>query len=303
MITVNKRQSAARWDWRFVTARRWNEHRLGDCREAARGRRPHAAALSGRARNCAAPALFRLRDDRRRQQHGGRLSRAGADRAALIGAAAPASASAPRSTPRRTAPSPPRPNLRPCRPPRRRHDRQRRAGFRDAVDPRRRAAGPDHRRAGHADLPDDRLRLRRRRPRRLAVRPAGVRQHLHPHHQPDDRGAGRADGGAGGRAGGARRRLGPRGAGDRLPRADAAGRRIRRLDQALRRLDQPVQSRLQEFRLAGANGPIPTVSTRSSAAITDKTKAIFIEFDRQSRRRRHRHRRDRDDRQAGEDCR
>jgi O-acetylhomoserine (thiol)-lyase len=51
------------------------------------------------------------------------------------------------------------------------------------------------------DLSDDVVRVRRCGPRRLAVRPAGVRQHLHPHHQSD---AGRA----GGARRGARRRHG-----------------------------------------------------------------------------------------------
>ena len=47
--------------------------------------------------------------------------------------------------------------------------------------------------------------------------------------------------------------------------------------QALWRLDQPVQPRLQEFRLERGRGPIPTTSARSSARSTPKTKAIFIE--------------------------
>ena len=97
----------------------------------------------------------------------------------------------------------------------------------------------------------------------VAVRAAGVRQHLHPHHQPDDRRARGARRRAGGRAGGARRRLRPRRAGGGVPRADAAWRRIRRLDKALRRFDQPVRPRLQEFRLARSNGPIRTISTPS----------------------------------------
>ena len=52
---------------------------------------------------------------------------------------------------------------------------------------RRPAAGSDHRRAGHADLPDHVLRLRGHRPRRRAVRAAALRQHLHPDHEPDHR--------------------------------------------------------------------------------------------------------------------
>ena len=82
-----------------------------------------------------------------------------------------------------------------------------------ACHPRRRAARPDDRRARDADLPDDLLRLRRRRPRRLALRPAGLRQHLHPHREPDQGGAGGARRGTRGRHGGARGRVRPRRAG------------------------------------------------------------------------------------------
>ena len=121
-------------------------------------------------------------------------------------------------------------------------------------DPCRRGAGRRDRRAGDADLPDDIVRLRRRRPCRVAVRPAGVRQHLLAHRQPDLRGAGGARRGARGRHGGSRRRLRPRGPVPDLPRADAAGRRVRRREQALRRLDQPVQPLLQELRLERALG-------------------------------------------------
>ena len=103
-----------------------------------------------------------------------------------------------------------------------------RTGFQHARRSRRRQARSGDRRARHADLPDDVLRLRRRRPRRLAVRPEGLRQHLHPHHEPD---AGRARGArrrARGRHGGARDRLRPRRAAPGLPHSDAAGRQFRR---------------------------------------------------------------------------
>ena len=93
------------------------------------------------------------------------------------------------------------------------------------------------------------FRLRGCRPGRRAVRPAGVRQHLYPHHQPDDGGAGRARRGARRRHGGARCRLRPCRAGRHLPHAAGAGRRVRRRQQALWRLDQPVQSLVQELRL------------------------------------------------------
>ena len=50
-----------------------------------------------------------------------------------------------------------------------------------------------------------------------------------------------------------------------VPLPDEARRRVRRLAQALWRLDQPVQPRVQEFRLERGRGPIPTTSPRSSA--------------------------------------
>ena len=80
-----------------------------------------------------------------------------------------------------------------------------------AIHAGRRARRGD-RRPGDADLPDDVLRVRRRRPCGLAVRPAGVRQHLLAHRQPDLRRAGGAGRGARGRHGGARGRVRPRGA-------------------------------------------------------------------------------------------
>ena len=111
------------------------------------------------------------------------------------------------------------------------------------------APGRGDGRAGDADLPDHLVRVRRRRPRRLAVRAAGLRQHLFAHRQPDLRGAGGAGRGARGRHGGARGGFRPRGGVPGLPRAAAARRRVRGGAQALRRLDQPVQPFLQELRL------------------------------------------------------
>ena len=113
----------------------------------------------------------------------------------------------------------------------------------------RRAARSHHRRAGDADLSDHVVRVQRRRPRRLAVRAAGVRQHLHPHHQPDHVGAGGARRRARGRHRGGGGRLRPRRAGGRAAAAADARRRIHRRAKTLWRLDQPVHPRLQEFRL------------------------------------------------------
>ncbi len=151
------------------------------------------------------------------------------------------------------------------------------AGLRNARRPRRRAARSDDRRARDADLPDHVVRVRRRRPRGLAVRPAGVRQHLHPHRQPDQRGAGGARRRARRRHGGARGRLRPRGAGAGHARAAAAGRRVRRRrrsSMAARSTSSTTPSRAS----AGTwNGPTPTTSAGFEQAVTPKTKAIFVE--------------------------
>ena len=59
--------------------------------------------------------------------------------------------------------------------------------LRDAPDARRPGPRPDHGRAGAADLPDHLLRVQRHRARGEPVRAQGVRQHLHPDHEPDAR--------------------------------------------------------------------------------------------------------------------
>ena len=139
-------------------------------------------------------------------------------------------------------------------------DAERIPGFSTLVDPRRRQARSHHRRARDADLSDHVLRVRRRRSRRLAVRPAGLRQHLYPHRQPDLRRAGRARRRARRRHRGAGGRLRPRRAGDRDARADDAGRRIHRLarsSMAARSTSSTTPSRIS----AGTwCGPIPTTS-------------------------------------------
>ena len=120
--------------------------------------------------------------------------------------------------------------------------------------PCRRQARSGDRRAGNADLPDHLLRVRRCRSRRLAVRPEGVRQHLHPHHEPDAGGAGRAAGRARRRHGGPRHGVRPRRAVAGVPHHPQPGRQFRRGAPALWRLDQPVRPCLQEFRLGSALG-------------------------------------------------
>ncbi len=111
----------------------------------------------------------------------------------------------------------------------------------------RRAARSHHRRTGDADLSNHVLRVQRRRPRRLAVRAAGVRQHLYPHRQSDHRRAGRARCGAGRRHRGACGRLGTRRAGRRAAAIADARRRVHRRAKTLWRLDQPVHPRVQEL--------------------------------------------------------
>ena len=77
----------------------------------------------------------------------------------------------------------------------------RKPGFNTLADPCRSAARSCDRRAGHSDLSDHVLRVRRRRSRRGAVQPPDVRQHLYAHHQSDPGGARGAGCGAGGRDG------------------------------------------------------------------------------------------------------
>ena len=87
-----------------------------------------------------------------------------------------------------------------------------------------------------------------------------------------------------------------------LPRADAAGRRIRRVEEALWRLDQPVQPRFKNF---GWNvmwadpDDLSTFETRRHA----EDQGDLHRVDRQSRRRHHRHRGDRRNRPARPACR
>ena len=57
-----------------------------------------------------------------------------------------------------------------------------------------------------------------------------------------------------------------------------AGRRVRRVEEALWRLDQPVQRTRSRISAGTWCGPIPMISPRSSARSRGKTKAIFIEL-------------------------
>ena len=88
---------------------------------------------------------------------------------------------------------------------------------------------------------------------------------------------------------GARGRFRPCGAGARLPRADVAGRRVRRGAAALRRLDQPVQPLVQELRLECEVGEHRRhLVLREGDHAEDQ--GDLRRVDRQSRRRHHRHR-------------
>ena len=80
--------------------------------------------------------------------------------------------------------------------------RRPRLRLRDPAAARRPAARPQHRRPRGADLPDDQLRVRGPGVGGGVLQPAGVRQHLLAHHEPDDRGVR----GTGGQPRGRRRR-------------------------------------------------------------------------------------------------
>src|SRR5690606_15026425 len=109
---------------------------------------------------------------------------------------------------------------------------------------RSRRAGPGSRDAcaGGAQLRHHQLRLQRHVARGGSVRPAGVRQHLHPHHEPHDGRVREAGGRARGR--GRRARPGERpGGGDADdPQPVARGGQLRHVADALRRHVQPVQA-------------------------------------------------------------
>ena len=174
------------------------------------------------------------------------------------------------------------------------HERLR-VRLRDPVDPRRRLARRHNRRPRHADLPDHVLRIRRRRSRGLALQPPGLRQHLLAPDQPDHLGPGGAGGGARGWPRRARRRLGARRPAYRLSHPLGGGRRVRRRQQALRRIDHPVQSLVPQDGLDRA----PRRSRRSRELPRRAHAQVQGDLHRESRQsRRHRarhggHRRDR----------
>ena len=161
--------------------------------------------------------------------------------------------------------------------------------LRHAGHPCRRAARSGHGRARDADLPDHVLRVRRRRPCGVAVRPAGLRQHLHAHRQPDqavlEERVAALEGGTAALA---------------VASGHAAqflvfhalmqpGDEFIAVEEALWRLDQPVQPLLQELRLAGEVGRSRRpLDLRGGDHAEDQGDLHRVH--RQSRRRHHRHR-------------
>ena len=92
-----------------------------------------------------------------------------------------------------------------------------------------------------ADLSDDVLPVPQRRARRQSVRAQGTRQHLHAHHEPDQRRAGEAHRGARGRRRGAGGGERPGGFGLRGAESRAGRRQYRLLHRPLRRHLEPVR--------------------------------------------------------------
>ena len=144
-----------------------------------------------------------------------------------------------------------------------------------------RTPDPAYRRARHADLPDHLFVFDRCGSRGVAVRVAGFWQYLFAHHR--IRPAPWLEQRVAALRRAVRRRLrwhpATRTEFLTLHCADGAGGRVSfAAKKALWRFDQPVHPFLQEFRLAGEMGPIRRgYPATFDAAVTDKTKAIFIE--------------------------
>ena len=164
--------------------------------------------------------------------------------------------------------------------------------IRNASGARRPAPGPEHRRARRADLPDDELRVRGPGIGGRVLQPAGVREHLLAHHEPD---RGRVRGAHGQprrrlRRGRVRQRH--RGAGGGALHAARARRPRRVVVGALRRHGQPVQApAAQDVGRAdvGRSGRRRRVEGRGPR----QHEGVLRRDDRQPRRQRARHRGDR----------
>ena len=148
---------------------------------------------------------------------------------------------------------------------------------RDPGPPRRPEAGPGDQRPRRPDLRHDVLRVRRRRARRAPVRAPGVREHLHPDHEPDQRRVR----GAGRRARGRRRG----------PRASRPARRPRRCRSSTSPARATTSSRssslyggtynLFHYTLPKLGITVKFVDGLDPAsfgpAIDERTKAVFLE--------------------------
>ena len=157
---------------------------------------------------------------------------------------------------------------------------------------RRAAPGPEYRRARGADLSDDELRVRGSRIGGRVLQPAGVREHLLAHHEPD-----------GGRVRGAhgqpRRRLRrrrvrqrDRGAGGGAVHAAVARRPRRVVVGAVRRDGQSVQAPAAQD-VGGADVGRSRRSRRVEGGRPRQHQGVLRRDDRQPRRQRARHRGDR----------
>ena len=128
------------------------------------------------------------------------------------------------------------------------------------------------------------------------VRAAAVRQHLHPHHESDDRRAREAGRVARERRGGAGdcERTGGAVARDQQP--DGIGRRDGFREHALRRHVHAVRCQLPPARVRRRNSSSRTIPENFRKAITPKTKLHLRRDDQQSARQRPRYRSGREDR-------
>ena len=152
------------------------------------------------------------------------------------------------------------------------------ARLRDARHPCRRAARPDHRRAHHADLSDDGLRLRRSVDHAASLFDLSTFGYIYsrltnPTVAALEERIASLEGGRGATAcasGHAAQMLA-------FFSLMEPGDAVRRLEQALWRLDHPVRQDLQEVRLGGHLRRSRQSRRTSARALTPKCKAIFVE--------------------------
>ena len=136
---------------------------------------------------------------------------------------------------------------------------------------------PGHERPGRPDLPDDVLHLRRRRPRGAALRAAGVREHLHPDHEPDHGRLREADRRPRGRRRGPRHRERP---GRPVPRAlhDPARTATTSSRRATSTAAPTTSSRSPSRASASARSSSrATIPADFAKAIDARTRALYVE--------------------------